>query len=58
MSSSGAIEAEIWTSSAWGSKNRPEILYLVIVGFFRDKVMRINNDGHFTVNFMLFKHYF
>ncbi len=31
---------------------------LVVVGFFRDRVMRINNDGQFTVNFTLFKHYF
>jgi hypothetical protein len=58
MASSRALGAEVWTGSAWGSKNRPEILYLVIVGFFRDRVMGINNDGHFTVNFMLFKHYF
>ncbi len=23
-----------------------------------DRVMQISNDGHFTINFMLFKHYF
>jgi hypothetical protein len=32
--------------------------YLVIVGFFVDRVMQINNDGHFTENFKLFTHYF
>ncbi len=59
MSLSRAIGADVRTGSAWGrSKNRPEISYLVIVGFFRDRVMQIDNDGHFTVNFTLFKHYF
>ena len=32
--------------------------YLVIVGFFIDRVMQINNDRHLTVNFTLSKHYF
>jgi hypothetical protein len=58
MPSLRAIGAEIRMGSAWGSKNRPETSYRVIVGFFRDRVMQINNDGHFTVNFMLLKHYF
>jgi hypothetical protein len=52
------IGAEVWMGSAWGSKNRPEILYLVIVEFFRDRFMQINNDDQFTANFTLFKHYF
>ncbi len=51
-----AIGAWVWMGSAWGSKNKPGIP--VIVGFFVDKIIQINNDSYFTVNFMLFTHYF
>ena len=56
MTLSRAIGAGVRMGSAWGSENRPGIP--VIVGFFVDRIMRINNDGHFTVNFTLFTHYF